>query len=78
MHPLLDRQLAKKGLKFKSWTLSRHSWALAVFFNVFNFKNYIFAFFIKLIWLGVDFLNRNDAEIGYRVIVVKKLILYVF
>ena len=25
----------------------------------------IFAFVIKLIWLGVGFLNRTGAEIGY-------------
>ena len=25
----------------------------------------IFAIFIKLIWLGVGFLNRTGAEIGY-------------
>ena len=33
-------------------------------FNFFNDKNDIFAFFIKLIWRGIDFLNRNGAEIG--------------
>ena len=26
-----------------------------------------FAFFIKLIWLGVGFLNRAGAEIGYLI-----------
>ena len=26
----------------------------------------IFAFFIKLIWLGVSFLNRTGAELGYE------------
>ena len=36
------------------------------------------AFFIKLIWLGVDFLNRNDTEIGYRVKVLKKQVLSIF
>ena len=29
-------------------------------------KNDIFVFFIKLIWLGVGFLNRTGADIGYR------------
>ena len=41
------------------------SWALSVFFNFFNNKNDFFAFFIKLILLGVGFLNRPGAEIGY-------------
>ena len=36
-----------------------------------------FAFFIKLIWLGVDFLDRNGAEIGYRVIVWKNQVLFI-
>ena len=35
------------------------SWALPVFFNFFNSKHWIFAFFIKLIWLGGGFLNRT-------------------
>ena len=26
---------------------------------------HFFAFFIKLLWLGVRFLNRTGAEIGY-------------
>ena len=35
-------------------------------FNVFSIvKNDIFAFFIKLIWLGVGLLTRAGAEIGY-------------
>ena len=41
------------------------SWALSVFFNFFIDKNWLFAFFITLIWLGVDFFNRTGAEIGY-------------
>ena len=42
------------------------SWALSVFLNFFTNKKLIFfAFFIKLIWLGVGFLNRTGAEIGY-------------
>ena len=40
-------------------------WALSVFFNFFNNKKWFFAFFIKLIWLGVGFLNRIGAEICY-------------
>ena len=38
-------------------------------------KNYIFAFFIKLIWLGVSFLNKTGAEIGYITGVFKKKVL---
>ena len=34
-------------------------------FNFFIYKKWFFAFFIKLIWLGVGFLNRTGAEIGY-------------
>ena len=41
------------------------SWALSVFLKFFNNKKWFFAFFIKLIWLGVGFLNRTGAEIGY-------------
>ena len=33
---------------------------------LFNDKKWFFAFFIKLIWLGVGFLNRTSAEIGYK------------
>ena len=40
------------------------SWALSVFFNFFYNKKWVFAFFIKLIWLGVGFLNRTGGEIG--------------
>ena len=40
------------------------SWALSVFLNFFNTKKW-FCIFIKLIWLGVDFLNRTGAGIGY-------------
>ena len=45
--------------------LSDQSWALSVFFYFFKSKQWIFAFFVKLIWLGVGFLNRSGAEIGY-------------
>ena len=31
----------------------------------FNNKKWFFSFFIKLVWLGVGFLNRTGAEIGY-------------
>ena len=44
---------------------SNQSWALSVFLNFFTNKKWFFAFFIKLIWLGVGFLNRTGAEIGY-------------
>ena len=36
------------------------------FFNFFTNKKLFFVFFIKLIWLGVGFLNRTGAEIGYK------------
>ena len=51
------------------------SWELAVFLHFLMIKIKFFAFLIKLIWLGVDFLNRNGTEIGYRVIVLKKYVL---
>ena len=44
---------------------SAQSWALSVFLIFFTSKKWYFAFFIKLIWLGVGFLNRTGAEIGY-------------
>ena len=44
---------------------SEQSWALLVFFIFSIIKNYFVAFFTKLIWLGVGFLNRTSAEIGY-------------
>ena len=34
-------------------------------FNFFNNIKLIFAFFIKLIYLGVAFLHRTGEEIGY-------------
>ena len=42
----------------------KESWALPVFFNFFTNKKWFFPFFIKLIWLGVGFLNRTGTEIG--------------
>ena len=45
--------------------LPGQSWALEVFLNFFNNKKRFFAFVIKLIWLGVGFLNMTGAEIGY-------------
>ena len=42
------------------------SWALEVFFKFFNFKKRFFAFFNKLILLGVGFLNSLGAEIKIR------------
>ena len=53
------------------------SWALSVFLNIFNNKKWFFAFFIKFIWLGMGFLNRTGAEIGYLLYrKCKKLIFY--
>ena len=40
------------------------SWALEVFFNFVTNKKWFFAFFIKLIWLEVGFLNMTGAEVG--------------
>ena len=39
--------------------------AFLVFLIIFNNKKWFLAFFIKLIWLGVGFLNRTGAEVGY-------------
>ena len=39
------------------------SWALSIFFNW--KKNWFFAYFIKLIWMGLGYLNRTGAEIGW-------------
>ena len=44
------------------------SWALAVFCNFFNYKSDIFCIYYQVIWLRVDILNKNFAEVGYRVI----------
>ena len=41
------------------------SWALEVFLSFFNNEKWFFAFFIKLIWPGVGFLNRTGAEMAY-------------
>ena len=56
-------------------SVSAHSWmqaadsdslaGLSVFLNFFNNEKCFFAFNIKLIWLGVGFLNSTGAEIGY-------------
>ena len=40
-------------------------WALLVFLNFFSKKKWFLAFFIKLIWPGVGFLNRTGAQIYY-------------
>ena len=45
---------------------THRNWTLSVFFNVFNNKKSFFAFFIKLIWLGVGFLSRTGAETGHK------------
>ena len=47
--------------------LHGQSWETSVFLNFFNNKKWFFAFFIKLIWLGVGFLNMTGAEI-YRLL----------
>ena len=49
-----------------NWLLRVQSWALSVYFNFFTNKKLFSAFLIKLIWLGVGFLNRTGAEIGYQ------------
>ena len=69
-----DLCVNKVSVKFSinNWTLKlkiklryKQSWALSVFLNFFNNKKWFFAFLIKLIWLGVGFLNGKGAEIGY-------------
>ena len=47
-------------------SLSLQGWALSVFLKFFNNKKWFVVFFIKLIWLGVGFLNRTGAKIGYK------------
>ena len=47
---------------------SAQSWALPVFFKFFNDKKWFFAFFNKLILLGVGFLNSLGAEMQKWVI----------
>ena len=49
-----------------SGVLKKQSWALSVFLNGFNNKQRFVSFFIKLIRLGVGFLNRTGAEIGHQ------------
>ena len=39
-----------------------HFW---YFLNFFNNTKWFFAFIVKVIWLGVGFLNRTAAETGY-------------
>ena len=57
--------LGTNGLKARSPDSWLQSWALEVFLIFSNNKSF-FAFFIKLIWLGVGFLNRTGAEIGWQ------------
>ena len=66
--PYLFAPTVAKVLQFVSLSSvsGGQSWALSVFFNFFNNKQLFFPFFIKLIWLGVGFLNRTGAEIGYQ------------
>ena len=62
-----DQHSFRWGSRFRSKGQSFNSaeWALSVCFNFFSNKKRFFAFLIKLIWLGVSFLNRTGAEIGY-------------
>ena len=46
--------------------LAAELWALSGFLSFFNNKKWFFASSIKLIWLGVGFLNGTGAEIGYQ------------
>ena len=55
----------RNKLPYKEFCRKMKWWALEVFFNFVNSKELFFAFFIKLNWLGVGFLNRTGAEIGY-------------
>ena len=55
----------QKAPTSSQWPWKLQSWALSVFFHFFTNKKWFFAFFIKLIWLGMGFLNRTGAEIGY-------------
>ena len=52
--------MKKSGLK-----PLKQTWALSDFLIFSKIKNDCFAFFIKLIWLGVGFLNRIGEETGY-------------
>ena len=45
----------------KNFDSDSQSWALSVCLNFLNNKNWFFASFTKLIWLGVGFLNRTGA-----------------
>ena len=38
---------------------------LSVFWIFSIIKKRIFSYFIKIVWLGVGFLNRTGADIGY-------------
>ena len=58
-------QLHSQFICNKHWLVWFQSWALSVYFNFFNTKKLSVAFYIKLFWLGVCFLNRTGAEIGY-------------
>ena len=63
--PLLRKAILRAIRIFSLQMISRQSWALEVFLNFFTDKKLFFAFFIKLIWLGVGFLNKTGEEIGY-------------
>ena len=55
--------LGKPGVRPPRWA-RREAQSWAPFFNFFTDKKWFFALFIKLIWLGVGFLNSTGAEIG--------------
>ena len=78
----LPRQVIRKKacwLLGHSRASGTQSWPLSLFFfYFFNSKKGFFAFFIELIWLGVGFLYREGAEIGYQLDFLKmqKIIFY--
>ena len=66
MDAVVDTMVDTSKIKFFWKAVNRfQSWALSVFFNIFNNKKLFLAFFIKVTWLGVGFLNRTGAEIVY-------------
>ena len=61
----------KKNDKPGAQKVSGRAGHLRYFLIFQQWKLIFFAFFIKLIWLGVDFLNRTGTEIGHRELVWK-------
>ena len=49
---------------------------ISVFFYFLNNKTWFFTFLIKLIWMGIYFLNRTGAEIGENEKKCKEIIFY--